>query len=60
MKRKVVGLVMAVMMTAGMLSGCGSQTEEKNEVAQETKKKILIYPTRWFTPESLKIQSIRF
>lgn len=38
MKRKVVGLVMAVMMTAGMLSGCGSQTEEKNEVAQETKK----------------------
>ena len=38
MKRKVVGLVMAVMMTAGMLSGCGSQAEEKNEVAQETKK----------------------
>lgn len=29
MKRKVVGLVMAVMMTAGMLSGCGSQAEEK-------------------------------
>ena len=38
MKRKVVGLVMAVVMTAGMLSGCGSQTEEKSEVAQETKK----------------------
>lgn len=38
MKRKVVGLVMAVMMTASMLSGCGSQAEEKSEVAQETKK----------------------
>lgn len=43
MKRKTVGLIMAVIMAAGMLSGCGKEaetkeTKQKNETVQETKK----------------------